>query len=296
MNTIAATSIDPAEVAKFSRMAAEWWDESGTSGPLHRLNPARMAYIRAQVEGCFRSPSPLWEREGAHLVRDGKGEGAPDQSAPSPVRPTGQPTSPVQGEVNQLKPFTGFTFADIGCGGGIVCEPLARLGAAVTGVDASAEAIAVAKVHAGEAGLAIDYRTGTSSHLAATGARFDVVLALEVVEHVADVPGFVASLKALLKPDGLLILSTPNRTAQSYLSVIVGAERILRWLPRGTHEWKRFLKPSELARHLRANGLAVKDVSGIVYDPVKREFSLSRTDVRVNYLMSASPTSMSSRT
>ncbi len=240
------STIDGAEVEKFGRMAATWWDESGTSGPLHRLNPVRMGYIRRQVE--------------THLSLE---------------------------EVSHLKPFAGLAMADIGCGGGIVCEPLARLGASVTGVDASLDAIEVAKVHAVEAGLQINYRAGTSDQLAATGARFDVVLALEVVEHVADVPAFIASLKALLKPNGLLIMSTPNRTAKSFAAVIVGAEYVMRWLPRGTHDWRRFLRPSELARELRANGLAVQDVSGIVYDPVKREFSLSGVDVAVNYLMSA---------
>ncbi len=286
MNGFPAT-VDPSEVDKFSRMAATWWDPAGTSGPLHRINPARMAYVRMQVERHFQNlPQP--ERERARSGWNGMREGATTagETAFSPDR-LRQSTSPVEGEVNLLRPFTGLSIADVGCGGGLLCEPLARLGGAVTGVDASPEAIDMAKAHAAEAGLAIDYIAGTSDALAATGARFDLVTALEVVEHVADVPGFIASLKALLKPGGLLILSTPNRTPRSYLAVIVGAERVLHWLPRGTHDWRRFLKPSELARRLRANGLAVRDVSGLVYDPVRREFTLSLTDVSVNYLMSA---------
>ena len=282
MNVNTAITVDTVEVDKFSRMAADWWDETGTSGPLHRLNPARLGYIRQQIEHHF-SLSP-GERV-PDVSRAGEGL-APSSASPSPEHPSDAHPLP-QGEGNQFRPFLGLTIADIGCGGGIVCEPLARLGAAVTGIDASAQAIDVARDHAEAMGLAIDYRAVTSDVLVSEGARFDIVLALEVVEHVADVPAFIASLKALLKPNGLLILSTPNRTAKSFAAVIVGAEYILRWLPRGTHDWRRFLKPSELARMLRANGLELSDVMGIVYNPVKREFALSEKDLSVNYLVTA---------
>jgi 2-polyprenyl-6-hydroxyphenyl methylase/3-demethylubiquinone-9 3-methyltransferase len=276
MNVNTAITVDRAEVDKFSQMAATWWDETGTSGPLHRLNPARMRYIKDQAERHF-NPLP-------HGRGQGEGVAQRPESANTLTRPAADLSH--EGEVN-LKPFTGLALADIGCGGGIVCEPLARLGASVTGIDASLEAITVAQDHAREMGLAIDYRAATSDLLVSEGKQFDIVLALEVVEHVADVNAFIASLKALLKPNGLLILSTPNRTAKSFASVIVGAEYILRWLPRSTHDWRRFLKPSELARVLRAQGLAVGNLTGIVYDPIKREFALSERDFSVNYLMSA---------
>lgn len=177
--------------------------------------------------------------------------------------------------------------ADIGCGGGLVAEPLCRMGATVTGVDAGKENIRVAKAHAQEHGLSIEYLATTVEQVAASGKKFDVVTALEIVEHVADVPVFMDALCKIVKPGGLLVMSTLNRTPKSYLLGIVAAEHILRWLPPGTHDWKKFQKPSELAKHLRAGGLEVTDVRGLIYNPLSREFSLDAEDLNVNYLLTA---------
>ena len=181
------------------------------------------------------------------------------------------------------KPLAGLDIADVGCGGGLLCEPVARLGAAVTGIDASADGIRAAAAHATEMGLDIDYRTMTAGALAATGARFDAVLSLEVIEHVADVDAFLDDCCRLLKPGGAMVLATLNRTAKAYLFAIVGAEHVLRWLPRGTHDWRKFIRPSELAGGLRRSGLGIEDLSGVSYDLVGGEWRISR-DVAVNYM------------
>ena len=181
----------------------------------------------------------------------------------------------------------GLSVADIGCGGGLVTEPFARLGAKVTGVDAAPENIAAAKNHAKEAGLSITYLATTAERLAAEGKKFDVVFALEIVEHVSDVGLFIDSITTLVKPGGLLVLSTLNRTPKSFALGIVAAEYILRWLPRGTHDWKKFLKPSELAEHLGENGFKPIDMTGLIYSPLSRQFSLDKDDLDVNYLLTA---------
>ncbi len=183
-------------------------------------------------------------------------------------------------------PLEGLSLLDIGCGGGLLSEPMTRLGARVTGVDASARNVAVASLHAERQGLAVDYRQGTAEALAAEGARFDVVLALEIVEHVSDVDLFLRSCGAMVKPGGLLFLSTLNRTAKAWALAIVGAEYVLGWLPRGTHDWKKFLKPSEVARGLRAGGIEIDDIVGVVYSPLGRQWSLNRGDLDVNYMLS----------
>lgn len=180
-----------------------------------------------------------------------------------------------------------LTLLDIGCGGGLIAEPMARLGATVTGVDASEKNIAVAALHAQQAGLAIDYRATTAEGLAATGATFDVVLALEIVEHVADVGLFLRSLAQLVRPGGLLILSTLNRTTKSYLMAIVGAEYVLRLLPRGTHSWQQFIRPSELVRAVTACGLGVGELKGLVLDPRRWQWGIHDHDLDVNYLLTA---------
>jgi 2-polyprenyl-6-hydroxyphenyl methylase/3-demethylubiquinone-9 3-methyltransferase len=174
---------------------------------------------------------------------------------------------------------------DIGCGGGLMSEPLARLGAAVTGIDASEKNIAVARLHAEKQGLAIDYRATTAEALAESGAQYDVVMALEIIEHVASPEFFMQSVCALVKPGGLLFLSTINRTAKAYALAIVGAEYILRWLPRGTHEWSKFITPGEMAGYVKQHGLTPLRTSGITYSPLKGEWSLNARDVSVNYLM-----------
>jgi len=184
-----------------------------------------------------------------------------------------------------LRPFAGLEVLDIGCGGGLASEPMARLGATVTGADATEVNIAVARAHAAQQGLEIDYRATTAEALLATEARFDVVLALEIVEHVADPASFVATCRELLKPGGLLILTTLNRTGRSFAAAIVGAEWVLRWLPRGTHDWRRFITPEELAAHARAAGLAEADRRGMVFNPLTGGWSLSDRDLAVNYAM-----------
>jgi 2-polyprenyl-6-hydroxyphenyl methylase/3-demethylubiquinone-9 3-methyltransferase len=175
---------------------------------------------------------------------------------------------------------------DIGCGGGLVAEPLARLGATVTGIDPAPENIEAAKAHAEGAGLAIAYRAVTAEDLAREGAAFDAVLLLEVVEHVPDVPLFLKSVASLVKPGGVMILSTLNRTLKAYALAIVGAEVILRWLPAGTHDWNRFVTPEELRAALEAAGLNVSDMTGMVYHPLADEWRLSQ-DTDVNYFATA---------
>ncbi|MBW7946017.1 MAG: bifunctional 2-polyprenyl-6-hydroxyphenol methylase/3-demethylubiquinol 3-O-methyltransferase UbiG, partial [Sphingomonadaceae bacterium] len=181
--------------------------------------------------------------------------------------------------------LSGLDVLDIGCGGGILAEPLARLGGRVTAIDAAAEAIAVAKAHAVEAGLEIDYRQSPVEALVEEGRRFDLVTCMEVVEHVADVPVFLRGIASLLKPGGLLVFSTPNRTALSYGTLIVGAEWVLRFIPRGTHDWNRFLTPDELTAALADAGLKVTETRGIGFRP-SRGFELS-DDRRVNYIGAA---------
>ena len=183
------------------------------------------------------------------------------------------------------EPLKGLSLLDIGCGGGLLSEPMTRLGASVTGVDASARNIATASVHAARQDLSIDYRQGTAEALAESGAQFDVVLALEIVEHVADVDLFLRSCGRMVKPGGLLFLSTLNRTAKAWALAIAGAEYVLGWLPRGTHDWKKFLKPSEVARGLRAGGIEPQEIVGVVYAPLSRKWSLNNNDLDVNYML-----------
>lgn len=182
--------------------------------------------------------------------------------------------------------WPGLGLLDVGCGAGLAAEAFARRGAAVTAIDASAEAIAAARLHAEQGGLAIDYRIAAPEDLAAEGARFDVVVALEVIEHVADRDAFLAALAALARPGGLVFLSTLNRTARSFLLAKLGAEYLLRLLPVGTHDWRGFVTPAELARALRRAGLAVIDSAGMTMDPLTGTWRESR-DLSVNYLIAA---------
>ncbi len=237
-----AGTVDPQDIARFSAIAAEWWDPAGKFRPLHRLNPLRLAYIRDTV--CRR------------LGRD--------------------PLAPA--------PLHGLRVVDIGCGGGLLAEPMARMGAGVVGVDAAERNIRTAAAHAAETGTPVDYRATTAEALAAAGERFDVVVAMEVIEHVADVELFVASCAALLAPGGVLFLATLNRTPKSFALAIVGAEYVLRWLPRGTHDWRRFLRPSELAAAVRAQGLEIRELTGVTYSPLADSFRLAPRDLEVNYM------------
>ena len=182
-----------------------------------------------------------------------------------------------------LRPLEGLKIVDVGCGGGLLSEPLARLGADVVGIDAAAENIGVAQAHAEETGLAIDYRCTTAEALAADGARFDAVVSMEVVEHVADLGAFLTALAQLAKPDGAVLLSTLNRTPKAWALAIVGAEYVLRWLPRGTHDWRKFVKPAELVRKSRHAGIMLENVTGMSLDLRSRDWRLS-PDRDVNYL------------
>jgi 2-polyprenyl-6-hydroxyphenyl methylase / 3-demethylubiquinone-9 3-methyltransferase len=189
-------------------------------------------------------------------------------------------------QANSIRPLTGLSVLDLGCGGGLVSEPLARLGATVTAIDGAAEAIAVAQQHGIQSGLEIDYRCTTAEELERTGMRFDAVISLEVIEHVANVGLYLASIHALLKPGGVAILSTLNRTAQSWLTAIAGAEYVLRVLPRGTHDWKKFMTPEELSEKLRATGFKSTNVHGLSFDPIKGSWH-SSNNMTVNYILSA---------
>ena len=239
-----APTIDPQEVARFDRLARDWWDPQGPMRPLHRMNPVRLAYVRD--EACRR------------FARDPR----------------------------SARPLEGLAALDVGCAGGLLSEPLARLGAAVTGLDPAPENLSVARLHAGRAGLAIDYREDPVEAVAGRGERIDLVLAMEVVEHVADVPAFVAACCRTVAPGGLLVMSTINRTLRAYALAIVGAEYILGWLPRGTHDWQKFVTPDELSDAIAAGGLDVADTRGVVYNPLTDGWSLSR-DTGVNYMVAA---------
>lgn len=185
---------------------------------------------------------------------------------------------------NATDALKGLRILDIGCGGGLLCEPLTRLGATMIGADAAEKNIGTARAHAEQSGLDIDYRNITAEELAEAGERFDAILNMEVIEHVADIPSFLTACHSLLKDGGCMTLSTLNRSAKSWLMAIAGAEYILRWLPVGTHNWQKFLKPSELSRSLRDSGFKTTDIKGMVYHPLSGAWSLDDHDFSVNYV------------
>jgi 2-polyprenyl-6-hydroxyphenyl methylase/3-demethylubiquinone-9 3-methyltransferase len=237
------SSIDPAEVERFSRIAAEWWDPKGKFAPLHRFNPVRLSFIREQA-----------------LQRFGRDPAA-------------------------RRPFEGLRLLDIGCGGGLLSEPMSRLGFSVTGVDASERNIGTAAAHAAEQGLAIDYRASTAEQLLQSGEPpFDVILNMEVIEHVADPGEFLRTCARLLAPGGLMIVATLNRTLKALALAKVGAEYVLRWLPAGTHDWKKFLKPDEVRGFVAGEPVEIEGPFGVAYDPLNDRWSRSG-DVDVNYMM-----------
>jgi 2-polyprenyl-6-hydroxyphenyl methylase/3-demethylubiquinone-9 3-methyltransferase len=240
--TNAQTTVDPAEVAKFEAMAAEWWDPTGKFKPLHMMNPVRLDYITSQIAAEFGR----------------------DLSDPAPLK--------------------GLRILDIGCGGGLLSEPMARLGADVVGADAAERNIPVAQVHAEQSGLDIDYRFTTAEALAEAGEQFDAVLNMEVVEHVADPLSYLTACQKLLKPGGLMVASTINRNPKSFMVAIVGAEHVMRWLPKGTHEWSKFITPDELEKLVTDAGLRMVDKQGFVFNPVLWSWSISSRDLSVNYV------------
>src|SRR6201991_2380035 len=242
-NTAATSTVDPAEIARFSKLSAEGWDPNGKMKPLHVINPLRLAYIRgAACRKVDRTPK-------------------------------------------SLSCLSGLRILDIGCGAGLLCEPLTRLGAEVIGIDPSETNISVAKLHAERGHLSIDYRCTTVEEIDPR-ERFDIVLAMEVVEHVVDVGVFLKRCAAMLKPNGLMVVSTLNRNWKSFALAIVGAEYVLRWLPRGTHEWNKFVTPDELTKYLLDNRLVITEQSGVVYSPFADKWALS-SDMDVNYMVVA---------
>jgi 2-polyprenyl-6-hydroxyphenyl methylase/3-demethylubiquinone-9 3-methyltransferase len=244
VTTAAGSTVDQAEVARFSALADTWWDPRGEMGMLHKFNPVRLGFIKEAA--CRR------------FNRDPK----------------------------RLDSLAGLRLLDIGCGGGILSEPLARLGASVVGADPAAANIEAARLHAAGQGLAIDYRATTAEALADAGERFDVVLAMEVVEHVADLNLFVARCAEMVKPGGLMVVATINRTLKSFALAIVGAEYVLRWLPRGTHQWDKFVTPNELEIAIEKGGLQVSEETGVIYNLLADRWQLS-SDMDVNYMVTA---------
>jgi len=241
----AGPSIDPADVARFSAQAAEWWDARGPFAPLHKFNPARLAFVR--------------DRAAERFGRD----------------------------IRQRAPFAGLTLLDVGCGGGLIAEPMRRLGFEVTAIDASSENIGTARVHGEQQGLDIGYRAATVEQLEAEGAGpFDVVLTLEVIEHVADPEAFIRTCARLVKPGGMMIVATLNRTLKSLALGKVAAEYVLRWVPAGTHDWNQFLKPDEIRLMLSEEPVAVSGPFGLVYNPLTDRWSES-DDAGINYMMLA---------
>jgi 2-polyprenyl-6-hydroxyphenyl methylase / 3-demethylubiquinone-9 3-methyltransferase len=244
MTTTDRSTVDDAEVARFARLGADWWNPRGSMAMLHKFNPVRLGYIRDAA-----------------------------------CRQFGR-------DATRIDCLAGLRLLDIGCGGGILSEPLARLGATVVGADPGEANIAVARQHAAEAGVAVDYRATTAEALADAGERFNLVLAMEVVEHVPDMAGFVRRCASMVKPGGLMLAATLNRTLKSFALAIVGAEYVLGWLPRGTHQWDRFVTPNELEAAMARGGLRVIAQSGVIYHPLRDRWQLA-DDLDVNYMLVA---------
>jgi 2-polyprenyl-6-hydroxyphenyl methylase/3-demethylubiquinone-9 3-methyltransferase len=233
-----SASVDPADVERFERLGARWWDPRGPMRPLHLINPLRLRFVEEQIATRDRAALP------------------------------------------------GLSVLDIGCGGGLFSEALAKAGALVTGVDPSPGVISVASQHAAKGGLSIDYRAQTAEALADSGAQFDMVCAMEVLEHVVDMPAFVATACRMVKPGGWFFAATLNRTLKSFALAIVGAEYVLGWVPKGTHQWEKFITPAELEDAIEDAGLAAQARAGVVFQPLRNKWTVSR-DTDVNYMMSA---------
>ena len=232
----------PEEIARFSAMAADWWNPSGKFRPLHQLNPIRIAYVRDSVMNCLGL----------------------DPRADQPLR--------------------GLRLIDIGCGGGLLAEPMARLGATVTGIDASEESVRIAETHALQGELAIEYRCALPEDLVNEGQSYDVVLNMEIVEHVSNIDTFFAAATGLLKPGGVTVVATLNRTLKSLALAKIGAEYVLKWLPIGTHDWRKFVRPSELCAALQRYGVDIRDRKGVEYNPLTGRWRKTN-DLAVNYMV-----------
>ncbi|MFT5703089.1 MAG: 2-polyprenyl-6-hydroxyphenyl methylase/3-demethylubiquinone-9 3-methyltransferase [Rickettsiales bacterium] len=241
------STINQKEIEKFTSMADEWWSETGKFKPLHKFNPCRISYLREKIIDHFSNAAS-------------------------------------ENSSTEQYPLKNLKILDVGCGGGLLCEPLKRLGADIVGIDAGKANIEIAKIHAEKSDLKIDYRSQDVEELSRTDEKFDVVLAMEIIEHVEDVEKFLIAIKSCLKPNGILFVATLNRTAKSYINAIIGAEYILRWLPRGTHDWKKFLKPSEINQIAENNDLKIKDLSGFSYNLLKDQWKRSE-DVSINYVL-----------
>jgi len=242
---VSGSSVDPADVARFSAIAETWWDPRGPFAPLHKFNPVRLGFIRRMA-----------------LERFGCDAGA-------------------------RRPFEGLRLLDIGCGGGLLSEPMARLGFEVTAIDASEKNIGTASTHAAQQGLEIDFRASTVEQLVAEGAGpFDLVLNMEVVEHVADPKRYLLDSAGLIAPGGLMIVATLNRTLKSLALAKIGAEYVLRWIPAGTHDWRQFLKPDEIRLMLSEAPVAIQGPFGVAYNPMSDRWS-ETGDADVNYMMVA---------
>lgn len=242
MSDTAKSTIDQAEVDRFSAMAAEWWDPTGKFKPLHKINPVRLSYIRDKVSENYG--------------RDGRGH----------------------------QPLSGLRILDIGCGGGLLSEPIARMGADVLGADASPKNIGIASTHAAQTGVKVDYRAVTAEQLAADGETFDVVLNMEVVEHVADVEYFISTCASMVRPGGIMLISTINRTLKAAALAIGACEYVLRWLPRGTHRYEKLVRPEELEKPILGAGMEVVEKTGVFFNPFLNQWNLS-SDIDVNYMM-----------
>lgn len=243
-----SASVNRADVDRFDKLGERWWDTSGAMRALHAINPLRVAWIAE------------------HLRRNFRAGGARDRHA--------------------ARPLAGLRIADVGCGGGILCEPLAELGARVTGIDPAPNNIEAARRHAERAKLDIDYRCATAEDIAGKGEQFDAVVAMEVIEHVEGQPAFIATLARLVAPGGMLLAATLDRTFKSYALAILAAEYVLGWVPRGTHAHEKFVRPDELSRWLRHAGLREVDRAGVSYQPLTQSWRKSR-DTDVNYMMAA---------
>lgn len=242
--TAPGSNLDPKEVERFQKMAAEWWNPNGKFRPLHQIGPARLEFIRGELTRHFGLKTP------------------------------------------GVRPFDGLRVLDIGCGGGLVSEPMARMGAKVVGIDPGSNNIRIAKSHSEPQGLAIDYRICEVEDLVRAGETFDAVLCLEVIEHVPDPAQFTKDCATLVRPGGMIVLSTLNRTMKSYALAIVAAEYVLGWLPRGTHQWDRFITLDEMSQFAAGAGLTTPRFEGMFYNPLRDRWALS-FDTDVNYLASA---------